>query len=276
MLEVGISTCGFWPNEENFEKMAKASIKHIEISRGWLEYGDLDYAKIKQLAEKYKIGLWSFHLPFADPPNVDISSLNEEIRQKTVNWWCELIKIGTEMGIKIFVAHPSSEPISEEPEIRSKNIETAKKSLKELAEFSAKYDAVIAVEDLPRSCLGRNADEIAELVSADERLRVCLDTNHMLIDNNINLIEKSSDKIITLHVSDYDFIDERHWLPGEGKIDWQQLYNKLIKIGYDGPWLYEIHLETPKTITRSRDLVFSDFYENAMQIFENKPLQFKD
>lgn len=273
MLKIGLSTAGFTFTEENFKSLKNAGITNIEISRGWLEYDSLDFSEIKRLADKYGVNLWSFHLPFADPKNVDISSLNEEIRKKTVNWWCKFIEIGAKMGVKIFVAHPSSEPISEDPEIRPKNIEAAKKSLKELADYAAKFDAAIAVEDLPRTCLGRNAEEIQELISADNRLKVCLDTNHMLIDSNLNLIEKLGDKIVTLHISDYDFIDERHWLPGEGKIEWQELYNAILKSGYKGVWMYEILLKSPENANRTRDLRFKDFVENADQIFKSKPFE---
>lgn len=275
MLEIGLSTCGFTFTEENFESLAKAGIKHIEISRGWTEYDSLDYAKIKQLCEKYDINPWSFHLPFAGPNELDIASLDEKIRQNTVECWQKNIIRGAKLGTKIFVAHPSSEPKSEDPETRQKEIEAAKKSLKELAEFAQKYDAVIAVEDLPRTCLGRNSDEMAELVSAHPELKVCLDTNHMLIDTNLNLINKLGEKIVTLHVSDYDFTNEKHWLPGEGKVDWQSLYNAILRTGYKGPWLYEILLKTPNTIERNRDLIFQDFTDNADQIFQNKALELK-
>lgn len=276
MLEIGLSTYGFEFTDENFKALKDAGIKHIEISRGWLEFPNIDFAEIKRLADKYGINLWSLHLPFAGTCELDISSLNEEIRQKTVSWWCENIEKGAKIGVKLFVVHPSSEPVSEDPKIRPKNIAAAQKSLKELADFAAKFDAVIAVEDLPRTCLGRNAEEIAELISADERLMVCLDTNHMLIDSNLNLIEKLGKKIATLHVSDYDFIDERHWLPGEGKVDWQAVYNAIINCGYKGVWLYEINLKTPDNLNRGRDLSFKDFVDNANQIFANRPLNLLD
>lgn len=40
--------------------------------------------------------------------------------------------------------------------------------------------------------------------------------------------------------------------------------------GYTGPWMYEIGLECPDTITRDRNLTFDDFYNNAMSIFTQK------
>lgn len=275
MLEIGLSSAGFHFTEENFKELNKANIKYIEISRGWREYDDLDYDQIKEFCEKYNVTPWSYHLPFAGPNELDIASLDSQIRENTVACWFKNIDRGAKLGVKIFVAHPSSEPKSEDPETRQKQIEASRQSLKELAEYAAKYNAVIAVEDLPRTCLGRNSNEMAELVSADKRLKVCLDTNHMLIDSNLNLIEKLGDKIITLHVSDYDFTDEKHWLPGEGKVDWQAVYKAILNTGYKGIWLYEIGLKTPKTIERPRNLRFSDFIDNANQIFNNKPFELK-
>ena len=78
------------------------------------------------------------------------------------------------------------------------------------------------------------------------------------------------DKIITTHISDYDFVDEKHWLPGEGKINWQELYKALLDIGYKGPWLYELGFKAPNTISRERDLTCEDFANNAKEIFDGK------
>jgi sugar phosphate isomerase/epimerase len=74
-------------------------------------------------------------------------------------------------------------------------------------------------------------------------------------------------KIIATHISDYDFVNERHWLPGEGKVDWQEVIAILTEIGYDGPWLYEMGLVCPKTILRDRDLRYTDLMRNARELF---------
>ena len=50
-----------------------------------------------------------------------------------------------------------------------------------------------------------------ELISADERLVICFDTNHLLSEDPVEFIHKCGHKIVTLHVSDYDFIDEKHF-----------------------------------------------------------------
>ena len=45
---------------------------------------------------------------------------------------------------------------------------------------------------------------------------------------------------MSLHISDYDYVDERHDLPGNGVNDWQKLLPMLRDGGYKGPALYEI------------------------------------
>ena len=92
-----------------------------------------------------------------------------------------------------------------------------------LADIAEKYDAVIAVENLPRTCLGRDSFDIKKILSYDDRLRVCFDTNHLLEQKNSDFVFDIGEKIITTHVSDYDLENERHWLPREGIIDWNEL-----------------------------------------------------
>jgi sugar phosphate isomerase/epimerase len=139
-------------------------------------------------------------------------------------------------------------------------------------EIARRYGAVIAVEDLPRTCLGNTAAEIAELISVHPDLRVCFDTNHLLTEDAADFVRALGDKIITTHVSDYDFLNERHWLPGEGKLDWQSIVNALREVNYSGTWLYELGFDCPKTLIRERELTCEDFSRNAAEIFENRPL----
>ena len=165
--------------------------------------------------------------------------------------------------------------ISGEPytlEEREDRIKYSMESLDSLAEIAHGCGAVIAVEDLPRTCIGNTADEMLRLLSANDKLRVCFDTNHLLIDTNLNFIKKVGHRIVTLHVSDYDFVDEKHWLPGEGVTDFYELYSALKEVGYDGVWLYEIGLKPPKTLFRSRALTFDDFVRNANEIFTGRHL----
>lgn len=271
MYKIGLSSCGFDLTEENFQKLAQSGIDALEVSLHWSQYGEIDYKALADLSQRYHIDLWSFHLPFSSRNSIDISSEDPSVRAKTVALHRELIEKAAAIGIQKFVLHPSGEPIT--PEARPLRMQYSMESLDTLAEIAHEAGAVLAVEDLPRSCLGNTAEDMLKLLTANDKLRVCFDTNHLLQDTNSNFIRKLGDKIITLHVSDYDFTDEKHWLPGEGKNNWQELYSLLQQANYRGVWMYELGLKAPESHPRSRDLTFDDFVRNARSIFENKPLQ---
>ena len=266
MYHIGLSTpCG-QITEENIASLRAAGLQAIEISDGMEGYAHFDYVGTRILAEKYGITLHSMHLPFMPFTEIDISS--PALSAHTVEYYRELIEKGAAIGVKLFVLHPSGEPIKEERELR---MATAKESLARLAEIAKANGAVIAVENLPRTCLGRNSEEIAELLSAHEALRACFDTNHLLAEPTLDFMRKIGKKIITTHISDYDFVNERHWLPGEGKVDWQAVLAALKEIDYHGPWMYELSLVCPKTILRDRALCHDDLARNAHEAFEGKP-----
>lgn len=269
MYKIGLSSSAFDMNEENFKKLASEGIEAVEISRSILtQHNTLNYKEFAEFSKKYNIDLWSYHLPFWPFDEIDISSADQAMRTKTVTFFSELIKRAADINIDKFVIHPSTEPILDGE--REQRLKCAMESLDKLAETAHKNGATIAVENLPRTCLGNTTAEILKLISANHKLRVCFDSNHLLKENNLDFIEKVADKIITVHISDYDFVDEKHWLPGEGLNNWDAIYSALQKIGYNGVWMYELQLESPKTLTRSRTLTFNDIVRNAHEIFANE------
>lgn len=258
-MKIGLSSCGKKLDRQLFENYKNAGIASLELSIGSKAACDsFDVMSIVPLAEEYGVELWSYHLPFGPFEEIDISS--PKLADFTVEYYKTLIAKGREAGIKVFVIHPSGEPIDEDD--RPVRMETAKASLRSLAEYCDTLDAIIAVEDLPRTCLGNCSAEILELISVHPSLRICFDTNHLLSEDIVAFINNVGDKIITTHVSDYDFVDEKHWLPGDGDIDWKELYSALKNVGYDGPWLYELGFKSC-----GRELSCSDFVSNARGIF---------
>lgn len=265
MYPIALSSCGAPLDEELFSTYARVGLAGVEISSKNEDYPTLDYATIAALSKKYGVKVYSFHLPFMPFNELDVSAIDEDFRQRTVSYLIELIHRAAGIGIERFIVHASGEPVPSAD--RPQRMEQAKKSLCELADAAGEHGAIICVEDLPRSCLGRNSDEILELLSADDRLRVCCDTNHLLSENLPDFIRRIGDRIVTLHVSDYDGVDEKHWLPGEGILDWPEVLAALRDIGYHGPWLYEFGLATPKTIVRERELTHADVVRNAKELF---------
>ena len=252
---------------ETLKHFSDCGIQAVELSVGWQKCDSIDWQAFRKNADAAGIEIWSFHLPFAGELN--IAATDEAERKRVVEYQCSLIAKAAGIGIDKFIIHPSAEPLPDpalensprwlaqwkmsEAEIaaykaqlkdmkRADCMTAAKKSLAELAEYAAQSGTVICVEDLPRTCLGHTVQEMQELVAADERLRVCFDVNHLLTDygsTHEEFVKKLGGLIVTTHMSDYDFIDEKHFFPGYGMLNWKQVVECLEKADYTGPFLYE-------------------------------------
>ena len=255
---IGLSLKLSYLNEEFFAKMKASGVEAVEISCATEDYDKLDYAAIKAAADKTGITLWSFHYPFG---YYNIASLKPGRCEETVAYLSDLTRKASAIGIKRFVVHASGEPIAAED--RAECMRRAKKSLAALSQVAKECGAVIAVEDLPRTCLGNCHEDILELIGDDPTLGVCFDSNHLTLERGEDFLAVTGHRLITVHISDFDFFNERHWLPGEGKVDWPSMMQALDATGYSGVFLYELSFESTGTIERKRPLEPSDFAENA-------------
>ena len=257
-------------NKNTFTQYAENGIRQMEISMPSEDYKTLEWEKIKKLASDTGVELWSFHLPFAPFDEYNIASFDKTLCKKTISVDNEYIKRASELGIKIAVIHPSGEPNQEKD--RDELLKIAADSLAEIAEKAHDCGVTVAVEDLPRTCLGNCSSDILRLISDNDKLAVCFDTNHLLKEKNSDFIKAVGNKIVTVHISDYDFRNERHWLPYEGRTNWIELVELLENAGYSGPFMYEVSSASPASITR-RDLTYSDIAENYKACVEKYPFK---
>lgn len=77
---------------------------------------------------------------------------------------------------------------------------------------------------------------LAELIS--DRLGLCYDASHDCLGNPqpFRVLKKWGHRLAATHLSDNDGSEDRHWLPGEGSIDWSALAKALPLDSYSG-WL---------------------------------------
>jgi len=236
-LQTGLSSsCYPQLSEEVFAAYRDGGVHQLEISMHASRYADIPWDRLPQWSEQYGVGFWSIHLPFSDDVNIAHKSAAQ--RAATLATHIDLMEKAAKLGIAIAVVHPSAEPIAEED--REAAMEASCESLKVLAEAGEKLGITIAVENLPRTCLGNTSSDMARLLAADSRLKMCFDTNHLLYESHDAFLDRVGDRIITLHVSDYDFEDERHQLPGEMDIDWPALVARLEALDYAGVFMYEV------------------------------------
>ena len=71
-------------------------------------------------------------------------------------------------------------------------------------------------------------------------LYACFDMNHSLRQSNVDFIRAIGNRIITVHASDYDMIDERHLLPFLGRNNWHEIMLALEEVNYNGVFTFEV------------------------------------
>ena len=64
--------------------------------------------------------------------------------------------------------------------------------------------------------------------------------NHFLLDKTADAILALGKWVSAIHVSDYDGVYEKHWMPKEGSNNWIKIIGNLEKIGYNGAFTYEV------------------------------------
>ena len=257
------------PGQAYFDEFARAGVACVEISPPGREIGAFPYDDCARWARNAGVDVRSFHLPFYTDETVDPASLDAGIRRRTAEIQARCIRVAASMGARFAVVHACLEPVEDAD--RAARLDASRESVAALAAVGADEGVTVCVENLPRSCLGNTAEELLSIVAADPRLRICFDVNHLLRETHADFLRAAGPLVATLHVSDYDFVNERHWFPGEGKIDWAALADGLDAIGYADAFTYELSFRgNPATVSRSRDLVAADFVRNAREIEERR------
>jgi sugar phosphate isomerase/epimerase len=223
-----------------------AEVETVEINAAQLAT-ESQRATVKKLLETQGLRASSLHSLFGSKS--DYSSLVSETWQRAVSDGLQAVEIAAELDIPIIVAHASAEPIL--PEERSRRFERAVEGLALVGKRAQASGRRIAIEYLPRTCLGNHLDELISLLDRldDDTFGVCLDVNH-LMGRYVELpqvVRALGKRLIATHISDCDALDEKHWLPGKGVLDWPGLIGALREIGYTGPFTYECEVpgDTP-------------------------------
>ena len=241
-----------------------SEIKSIELWFGSAVRDEYVIAQLKRLADNGHI--FSAHAPFGG--QLDLSSLDGEIRRAGVNVCISTADFLSELGGKTLVVHSS--PYFDDLSQRAERLAGCAGSIAEIADYCRGLGISVAVELLAGSQLGNTGQELLYLLGAVDRpnLGVCLDVNHVFpADDLISTVHLLGAHIITLHISDYDGILEKHWLPTHGMIDWAGLIRALREVGYPGPFMYEAR----KKATDVREMV-TLIEENYRKVMAFKPL----
>lgn len=198
------------------------------------------------------------HLPYGS--EINPSDLCELRRKGVVEYMKQAFEVMDEFNPRGYVLHPSHEPVAIEN--REAHKQQLIKSLKEIVKSTKN---MVCLENMTRTLLCNTVAETMEIVAQVDGLKICVDVNHFLHDKPEDAILQFGERVGTLHISDHDFIDEMHRLPGDGKIDFMNVIGALEKIGYDGAFNYEVRMSVGGYVLYTLE----DIKNNHTQLFEN-------
>lgn len=99
----------------------------------------------------------------------------------------------------------------------------------------------------------------------------CFDCGHTHVaaqNNNPDVagfVEKFGNRIKVLHLHDNNGFTDQHLIPGYGTVKWNELFEALDKIGYDGYYNFELYLrfaEHNPEFVKALSSYFRDFIKN--------------
>ncbi len=211
-------------------------------------YHSLSWKKepiVEIVLDNPQVELWSVHAPYGRWFNP--SSPEQESRNGALAACMDAVDVAVRIGAGIVVVHPGADIPYDEP--REVRLKYAIEVLKQVAGIAGENGIKVAVEPMPLSEIGNTLEEIFTIIDGvnSPNIGINFDTNHLFPPETIpDLIRRCRDLILSVHISDQDG-QERHWLPFEGTLNWQQVLSALAEVGYYGPLIYEAHVRDAKS-----------------------------
>ena len=232
------------PSDADLEAIARSDIATLEVMDRLVHEGPPDLvSRLAAFARHSHVRVATIHARFGQ--TYDLSSPDAAIRQQGLDAVHAAVDTALQLGAPMIVVHASAELV--EPGQRPDHLLRAQDALHDLGARCVELGLRAAIELLPRTCLGNTVDELITLLDRlpQEVFGVCLDTNH-LMDRAPTLPQLPGalgHRLFTLHMSDYDGVDEQHHMPGQGVLDWQAFLHALHENRYAGPYNYECHID---------------------------------
>lgn len=205
------STTIWWEDEEGDSITANKNMPHIVRETG--------------------LYLENIHLPFNDSSSLwsESRSLREKAVKSHLNWVYDCAKYDIPMMVMHLTEgdHP--------PAPNSYGIDSMMKISQEAEEAGVQ----IALENTRRD------DNVQFILSQIESpyLGMCYDTSHDWLNSKIKMeiLKEYGTRLFATHLSDNDGLKDRHWLPGNGSIEWQKIGETFPNDTYEGCLTLEIY-----------------------------------
>ena len=226
-MKIGISSPYF--SLIDFEEILGEIPKHFDkweiVAEGKHYLWDIK-EKFLEITPSYNVR-FSVHAPLSD---VNIASLNPEMRKESIKQISETIKIASELDIHLITMHPGHlSPLA--VLVPEKIREINKNSVKQISKTAKEYNVTVALENMPnqRITTSHSLKELLEI--ADSNVEICFDIGHANTNNNIHEFLDYG-KFANVHIHDNIGKNDPHLVIGKGNIDFRYVLKKLRYNGF--------------------------------------------
>ena len=237
-----------WPNGVPFDQviaeLADAGFTQCEL------FGPKDLADDRTAGERRGVlnrhGVWARTIH--SDLSVDLAALDDDVRTQAIAAVAACFEPYAELGGFAVIVHPSR---GDSPEQQLEpRVDAFRRSLDTLTALAENLGIRLACENLqhkgePRP-LCRMEDLRRVIDEYPPTVGICLDTGHAN-NNGLDPADEAriaGERLIALHLQDTDALEDRHWPPGLGNIDWRRVSAALTEIGFDGAWTFEVKTGT--------------------------------
>ncbi len=222
----------------------------------------------KKLMDEAGIEITQVHGPWRWPTRDNLPEDRAERFEKMK----KAIDASSLLGCKHMVIHPIS-PYGTEDTKEGKEKETWEINLaffKELVKYAKTKDVIICLENMPWKYFSiATPQKIYEFVKAidDDNFKICFDTGHAVCtaSNAAEAVRLFGKDLRVLHCHD-NYGGDSHLMPFLGFMKWDEFYNALVEIGYEGSFSLECAPPASKLSPELYDYLNKAYIAAAKQI----------
>ena len=220
-----------------------------------------DFEALRRLLKATGVRVRTVHAPMRK--NI-LGAPGEAWRMQAVDVFSASFGRARDLGADDLIVHPVPNPIfvaeAETPDLHRRIGEAVSRSLEQLLPVAERTGVRLLLENLPYACgypLRSIAELRAEIDSYPARhVGLVVDTGHAVLAGQgaAEEIRTAGRRLLGVHLHDNDGKDDKHWVPGDGVIDWSAVHRALAEVAYTGPWTFEVSDgrgdETPEQLAR--------------------------
>lgn len=254
MVKFGVSTHLFHGerlDRPHLEAIARSGFDLIEVfaTKTHVNYHDAaEVTRLGALLRETGITAGSMHAPICDGFSHGVwgrafsnASTHATHRQEAIAETAAAIRAARDLGCRTIVLHLGI-PRGQQIPAGDNDAGAVRRSLEAIAEAATTAGIRLALEVIPNDL--STPDALADIFGGDLELGdagVCLDFGHAhMLSGAPEAAEALGGHIITTHIHDNKGREDNHLVPFAGTIDWTATLTAMSKIGYAGPWIFEV------------------------------------